>query len=79
MQTDIGPEQSNATFQPHLAPGLAFPMPMISPVINGQGGTVNFTVNVCPSGSVSIGASSSSSNEGTYEKVLEGTELEDLQ
>ena len=33
-------------------------------------------IAICPSGSVSVGATN---NEATYEKLLEGIELEDLQ
>ena len=58
-----------------VASGVTFPMPVISPVFNNGHGTINFTVNVCP-GNVSVGASCS---EASYEKLLEGVELDDLQ
>ena len=59
-----------------VPPTFGFPMPVFSPVFNGQSGTVNFTVNICPSGNISVGCSDT---EKTYEKLLEGIELEDLQ
>ena len=30
-------------------------MPSISPIISGSSGTINFTVNICPSGPISVG------------------------
>ena len=58
-------------------PSFGFPMPVFTPVFSGHGGTVNFTINVCPSGNISVGCNGTT--EKTYEKVLEGIELEDLQ
>ena len=57
-------------------PSLGFPMPVLSSVFSGHGGTVNFTVNICPSGNISVGCNDT---EKTYEKLFEGIELEDLQ
>ena len=53
-----------------------FQMPTFSPVINSRG-NVNFTVNICPSGPISVGSTSGES-ESTYETLLEGVQLEDL-
>ena len=78
MQSDVSDGQSNATFQPPMGmvPGLNLPMPVISPVTHGLDGTVNFTVNICPSGTSSTDAGATVK---TYEKLLEGIEIEDLQ
>ena len=57
-------------------PSFGFPMPVFSPVFSGHGGTVNFTVNICPSGNISVCCSDT---EETYEKLSEGIEVEDLQ
>ena len=52
-----------------------FQMPAFSPVINSHG-NVNLTVNICPSGPISVGSTSGES--ATYEKLLEGVQLDDL-
>ena len=56
-----------------VPPTFGFPMPVFSPVFSGQSGTVNY---ICPSGKISVGCNDT---EKTYEKLLEGIELEDLQ
>ncbi len=53
---------------------LPFQMPVFSPVINGQG-MVTFTVNICPSGPISVGCTGSEN----YDYLLGGMKLEDLQ
>jgi hypothetical protein len=72
----VGQSSVTSAFQAPfgMAPGN-FPMPVISPVFNNGHGTINFTVNVCP-GNVSVGANCS---EASYEKLLEGIDLKDLQ
>jgi len=63
-------------------------MPSISPVFHGnvaQGGVINFTVNVCPTGSFSIGNNENQESIGNNENqeyntdsLLEGITLQDL-
>ena len=53
---------------------LPFNMPSFSPVLNSNSnGTINFTVNICPSGSIAIGNSTS-----TYEHLFTDIDLKDF-
>ena len=58
------------------ASSMPFQMPVFNPVINNGHGTVNFTVNICPCGPISIGGSSE--NVTDYSEVFEGLDVEDL-
>ena len=59
---------------------MPFQMSGISPVVNSSGtGTVNFVVNICPTGNFDIKSSTvvkSESNE--YDSLLEGIDIKDL-
>ena len=42
-------------------------MPPISPIINGSSGTINFTVNICPTGPISYGHTATVSENDQYQ------------
>ena len=55
---------------------LPFHMPSFSPVLNSNSnGTINFTVNICPSGSISIGNSNGSD---PYQDLFADIDLKDF-
>ena len=45
-------------------------MPSLSPIINGSSGTINFTVNICPTGSISVGHTAAVSETEQYDDLL---------
>ena len=62
-----GLESQQSSHMPLTAQGavpkFSFPMPVFSPVINSQR-IVNFTVNICPPGNITVGSTTES--EKTY-------------
>ena len=49
-------------------------MPTFLPVINSNGqGTINFTINICPSGSMAIG-----NKKETIDDLLDGIDIKDI-
>ena len=53
---------------------FSFQMPPFSPVINGNGqGTINFTINICSSGSMAFG-----NKKETIDDILDGIDIKDI-
>ena len=58
---------------------LPFQMHSFSPLLNNNSkGTINFTVNICPSGSISIGNSKTSEDDASHLKLFEGVDVEEF-
>ena len=78
-------ENTDDDFQPPMKKGklslaatstnpFPFQMPTFSPVINSNGqGTINFTINICPSGSMAIG-----NKKETIDDLLDGIDIKDI-
>ena len=50
-------------------------MPPISPIINGSSGTINFTVKICPSGSISVGHTATTNENDQYQDLLKDNDF----
>ena len=58
---------------------FSFPMPAFSPVINSNDqGTINFTINVCPSGNLAIGNNLEQKETTNFDELLSGIDIKDL-
>ena len=58
-------------------PGFPIPPPVFNPVINSRG-MVNFTVNICPSGNITVGGTSAPEENCYFDELLEGIDLDDF-
>lgn len=78
------PEQLIPCNKTAMLPSVSVPVPqpVFSPVINTSGsGTVNFTVNICPSGNISIDTTNESKGDldpRVYDHLLEGLDVKDF-
>ena len=50
-------------------------MPPISPIINGSSGTINFTVNICPTGPISYGHTATVSENDQHQDLLKDIDI----
>ena len=58
---------------------LPFQMPSFSPLLNNNSKeTINFTVNISPSGSISIGNSKTSEDDTSHLELFEGVDMEEF-
>ena len=59
---------------------LPFQMPSFSPLLNNNNskGIINFTVNICPTGSISIGNSKTSEDETSHLELFEGIDMKEF-
>ena len=74
LQQQISMEQST------LTSAIPFQLSGFSPVVNSNStGTVNFVVNICPTGNIDIKNSTEvKSQSNDYDSLLEGIDMDDL-
>ena len=66
--------------QSTLTSAIPFQLSAFSPVVNSNStGTVNFVINICPTGSIDIKNSTEvKSKSNDYDSLLEGIDINDL-
>jgi len=66
--------------QPTITSSVSLQMPTFSPIVNSNGtGTINFVVNICPTGNMSMGNSTEvKCQNNEFDTLLEGIDVDDL-
>lgn len=74
------PQQQVSMERSTITSAIPFQMSGFSPVVNSNGtGTVNFVVNICPTGNIDIKNSTEVKSESNdYDSLLEGIDVDEL-